>query len=348
MTLRRPRGHDKNKSGTMELGFVEKVRDPSELSSAFFPSKVGGKPEWLDLQNLPSPETLSCGHCKSPLVFLLQVYAPLSDGDDSTFHRTIFIFLCKDPKCHEQSGSRCFRVLRCQLPEVNDFYRPSTGDNKPVTDPADQLERLQLNKTSSDDSAAPERDLSSHLFIDSGSSSTTDEMRAKSDLNSGATSSAAEPLNQLPPPPPLCVVCGVAGPKSCAKCKQAAYCSREHQIHDWKSGHKLFCADLAKGKSCCTDYDPSVGVTLPLFEIVTEPEPDVSSLEGQQERSVEERMADYHKYVSTQKLSECDVKKEPSHKESVKEKKSDKQFRAFKKRIALEPEQVKTVCMFSF
>jgi MYND finger len=44
---------------------------------------------------------------------------------------------------------------------------------------------------------------------------------------------------------PVCFHCGKADINllKCAKCNVAAYCSREHQIADWKHtpGHKLSC-----------------------------------------------------------------------------------------------------------
>lgn len=44
----------------------------------------------------------------------------------------------------------------------------------------------------------------------------------------------------------LCCVCGIAGPKRCAKCHTAAYCSKEHQALDWKAGHKRVCGQQGK------------------------------------------------------------------------------------------------------
>ena len=38
-----------------------------------------------------------------------------------------------------------------------------------------------------------------------------------------------------------CNVCGVRGQlMRCSKCKQAKYCSREHQVEDWKT-HRTVC-----------------------------------------------------------------------------------------------------------
>nr|XP_036876790.1 programmed cell death protein 2 [Manis javanica] len=41
----------------------------------------------------------------------------------------------------------------------------------------------------------------------------------------------------------LCRVCGCLGPKTCSRCHKAHYCSREHQILDWRLGHKQACTE---------------------------------------------------------------------------------------------------------
>ena len=38
-----------------------------------------------------------------------------------------------------------------------------------------------------------------------------------------------------------CLVCYKPTTKRCSRCKKAKYCSREHQISDWKSKHKREC-----------------------------------------------------------------------------------------------------------
>uniref|UniRef100_A0A4W6FYX2 Programmed cell death 2 n=1 Tax=Lates calcarifer TaxID=8187 RepID=A0A4W6FYX2_LATCA len=78
------------------LGFLEEA-EPWRLRSPQFPSKVGGKPAWLSQRGLPSLPELECETCRLPMVFLLQVYAPVS-GQDRTFHRTLFLFCCKTPE----------------------------------------------------------------------------------------------------------------------------------------------------------------------------------------------------------------------------------------------------------
>ena len=67
-----------------ELGFVEKQMEKWRLESRHFPSKVGGKPAWLELKNLPPTEDLLCKNCIKPMIFLAQVYAPDDDDEGGT------------------------------------------------------------------------------------------------------------------------------------------------------------------------------------------------------------------------------------------------------------------------
>ena len=60
------------------LGFCE--RAPAEtLQRQFFPSKVGGRPAWLDPVDVPTAAQLKCLYTREPLDFLLQVYASVDD-----------------------------------------------------------------------------------------------------------------------------------------------------------------------------------------------------------------------------------------------------------------------------
>ncbi|XVE68580.1 hypothetical protein DITRI_Ditri09bG0079700 [Diplodiscus trichospermus] len=129
------------------LGFVEKHEHSWSLLRQQFPSKAGGVPAWLDPDNLLSGKSCVCDICGEPLQFLLQVYAPLVEKD-STFHRTLFVFMCLSMNCllrdqheqwkhHPEKQSRSVKVLRCQLPRVNPFYssEPPKGSvtDKPLT-----------------------------------------------------------------------------------------------------------------------------------------------------------------------------------------------------------------------
>ncbi|XP_059625631.1 uncharacterized protein LOC132268803 [Cornus florida] len=127
------------------LGFVEKPKNRWSLLRQLFPSKAGGVPAWLDPIDLPSGRSCICDICGEPLQFLLQVYAPLFEKE-STFHRTLFVFMCTSMACllqdqHEQwkrqpeKAARSVKVFRCQLARSNPFYSTdpprNDGTDKP-------------------------------------------------------------------------------------------------------------------------------------------------------------------------------------------------------------------------
>lgn len=164
-----------------DVGFI--VNEPAwKLESRFFPSKVGGKPAWLDLINLPDPLQMKCGNCDNPCIFLCQVYCPISELD-SCFHRTIFIFLCVDPLCSKPNSNCNFKVYRCQVPRKNEFY---------PYDPPTEEETWR-------------EDIIAEKFVK------------------------------------ICRICGAKSSSHCGKCKATNYCSKSHQVIDWKSGHKKYC-----------------------------------------------------------------------------------------------------------
>ncbi|XP_027846712.2 programmed cell death protein 2 [Aphis gossypii] len=109
------------------LGTIDKhsITQPHELTSAFFPSKVGGKPAWLDFNNIPEASELTCLKCNIPLVFLCQLYAPIDEPGFSNFcfHRTLFVFFCNECK-----DERTFTVFRTQLRRVNEYYQEEPAD----------------------------------------------------------------------------------------------------------------------------------------------------------------------------------------------------------------------------
>ncbi len=65
---------EEEKQGTgVVVAFAEEVEDDRYLFRSFFPSKIGGKPAWLNPQNIPKEKDLRCENCKKTLHFLLQV-----------------------------------------------------------------------------------------------------------------------------------------------------------------------------------------------------------------------------------------------------------------------------------
>lgn len=86
-----------NKKKSVQLGFAEK-QEGYLLKNRFFPSKVGGSPAWLELKNIPEAKDLLCDYCEEPCIFLCQIYAG-SEHFPHAFHRTIFVFVCRNGKC---------------------------------------------------------------------------------------------------------------------------------------------------------------------------------------------------------------------------------------------------------
>lgn len=89
----------------IDLGFAEET-DEFLLKNVFFPSKLGGKPAWLELKNLPEQHEVACELCNEPCAFLCQVYSPSDLDPEKGFHRAIYLFICKNGKCCQENSSR--------------------------------------------------------------------------------------------------------------------------------------------------------------------------------------------------------------------------------------------------
>ena len=167
---------------TINLGFVEKTHT-LRLRSKYFPSKVGGKPAWLSLgNNILDLNLNKCPNCDTPRHFLMQIYFPIDEFDRS-FHRTLYIFVCKSESCNVENKSGSLLVLRSQLQCENDFY----SSTPPIYE-------------------CPESE-----------------------------------LNNKGPEQNTCNTCGIYSTLKCIKCSKVFYCSKEHQIIDWKFEHKKIC-----------------------------------------------------------------------------------------------------------
>ncbi|XP_004413496.1 PREDICTED: programmed cell death protein 2 isoform X2 [Odobenus rosmarus divergens] len=122
----------------------------------------------------------------------------------------------------------------------------------------------------------------------------------------------------------LCRVCGCLGPKTCSRCHEAHYCSKEHQTLDWRFGHKQACTQ--------SDYldrtVPDHSFLFPEFEIVIETEDEITP-------EVVEKENESEIIGSMGEAPEEELDSMAKH-----ESKEDKIFQKFKTKIALEPEQV--------
>ncbi|KAJ9510315.1 hypothetical protein QJQ45_015769 [Haematococcus lacustris] len=132
------------------LGFVDPNADPSKLRRHRFPSKVGGRPAWLNPLKLPTKEQLTCKSTGKQLLFLLQLYAPLDDdhpNQTTAFHRAVFLFVT--PKGSAVCKPGGVRALRCQLPRRNALYPYHAPGDTDLLPPAVQAPDL-ANSLSAD------------------------------------------------------------------------------------------------------------------------------------------------------------------------------------------------------
>lgn len=257
----------------VELGFLENC-ESWQVESRLFPSKVGGKPAWLNLEKLPSPEKLQCRKCQNTMIFLCQLYAPYEEDiqesfDDylNNFHRTVFVFICRNHECSERNNNDNVKVFRSSLQRNNKYYPYDPPEDKPKLDFS---------------------------------------------LNTWVT---------------LCNVCGCLSEKQCSKCKNTHYCSRNHQVLDWKEGHKKEC-----GSENVTKRHSKL--LFPEWEIITEPEEINESYTNEEEELMKfEKMKLEGTTGSMIETSESDL---DIHATSDK----DKVFSKFQKTVKHNPDQV--------
>ncbi|KAI8388134.1 programmed cell death protein 2 [Radiomyces spectabilis] len=108
-----------------QLGYAEDPETP--LTADTFPSKSGGKPAWMNPEHVLNVDRATCGNCDEPLILLLQLYTP-EDHPAEAFHRTVYVFCCKNGACLKQDWSRSLKVFRSQLPRENPYYAPPEDD----------------------------------------------------------------------------------------------------------------------------------------------------------------------------------------------------------------------------
>lgn len=134
----------------------------------------------------------------------------------------------------------------------------------------------------------------------------------------------------------VCRVCGCAADKDCGGCRRVAYCCRDHQTLDWRSGHKLECKDQ--------DFDPKASqskskILLPEFEIVNEVgeeadlDKDLSDDEdedGDDDEDEEKRLNDLKELETSGKIGNFEANEVQQYVEGA-EKNEDKMLLKFKK-----------------
>ncbi|KAL1919289.1 uncharacterized protein VTP21DRAFT_1982 [Calcarisporiella thermophila] len=219
---------------SVRLGFAEPPEEP--LTPDTFPSKIGGKPAWLNPEHVLEVDRVRCGVCDKPMSFLLQLYTP-EDEPAEAYHRMVYMFCCRNGACLKKEWQKCVKVFRSQLPRLNPYW----SDN----------ESSSSNARSSEDS---EDD------VDEEEEEECKPRRRAKFSNPAKT----------------CVVCGLRGGKTCSKCHTASYCSRDHQLYHWSTAmHRQLCGK-SEGEMLererALEEKLLAKSTFPEFEIVDEEE----------------------------------------------------------------------------
>ena len=154
-----------NKNDPVQLGFAEEPKK-GDFDLKNFPSKIGGLPVWLLPLSNNISETFFICSCGENLSFLLQLYCPLEDKDNS-FHRMIYVFFCR--KCWKKKD--LVKVLRINLPEKSSIYdgEDILNINKIINDETIKKVNEILKKFILEEffiSTAPERKEASKLYLD--------------------------------------------------------------------------------------------------------------------------------------------------------------------------------------
>ncbi|XP_014474555.1 PREDICTED: programmed cell death protein 2 [Dinoponera quadriceps] len=258
----------------VDLGFISEC-EPWRLESRFFPSKIGGKPAWLDLKNLPGKNDLECDYCGDSCVFLCQIYAPREDPD--TFHRTIYVFICKNVECCKSNKNGNLKVFRSQLNQSNIFY-----SSKPPIEEKDRVTHVDVSQWAK-----------------------------------------------------TCHVCGIFAPCHCSKCKVVNYCSRTHQVHDWKNGHKETCGTEAD--SINEKLYKNNSILFPEYEITIDPEEELDSEDVESEKKELEKYNTMVQDGTAGTLQHEDVDDDLSQLASNEK---DQIFAEFRTKVQKDPDQI--------
>ena len=266
-----------------------------------FPSKVGGKPVWMVMEGLPGREFLACKRCQQPLLLLLQISVPLRERKDAPVY----------------SYHRMLYIFTCT----------DASCHRSGVDPAIVALRCQLPRDNvyyPADAGCGEADEADTPAAGNGS---------KAPKQSGGKEEGA-PLVR-----PLCVMCGCAAPHCCSKCRKSHYCSKVHQIHDWKTGHRELCDQDRKHP--VKENQEAMKILLKEFDIVTELEPEEASKEVAGEgKSDEERMKEFREYVKSEGYRSEVVNGGVVVDAETDKDVMDKQYKHFRRAVAVEPEQV--------
>lgn len=105
----------------VQIGYLEPVEKPLHINASHFPSKVGGKPMWLNPKEALSVEDVQCGVCQEAMYLLLQLYTPFEEIQHA-YHRYLYVYICANGACHQKDKDKPYKVWRSQLPKNTALY----------------------------------------------------------------------------------------------------------------------------------------------------------------------------------------------------------------------------------
>ena len=146
-----------------------------------------------------------------------------------------------------------------------------------------------------------------------------------------------------------CTVCGIAAPSHCAKCKNANYCCRVHQLVDWKAGHKERCgagerSRLSRIRDTTTaHYSRDIhSLLFHQYELAMEREDNSAYLQNSDDESTREQkeLRYFASLEESGKTGTFQSKQDLDALEKMAIDESDETFKEFRERVATNPDQV--------
>ncbi|NXQ80016.1 PDCD2 protein, partial [Nyctibius grandis] len=165
----------------------------------------------------------------------------------------------------------------------------------------------------------------------------------------GPPAAADAPPRRLRNGAALCRVCGCLGPRTCGRCRRAAYCGPEHQALDWRWGHWEACGQHAAGDASADAIPVHNEFLFPEYEILIEPEepefPADNSVDSDDEQGaadISEGPKEQEELGATGSAGEAfqSLDEETLEAMAKHETEEDKIFQMFKEQVAAEPEQI--------
>ncbi|KAJ3705698.1 hypothetical protein LUZ61_009403 [Rhynchospora tenuis] len=101
--------------GEVTLGMPGQWAHDYREKADHYTSKIGGLPDWPDLDIPVSGELLLCGLCGEKFCLVAQIYAPLFIAERSIDERVIYVLGCMKKDCGSKPQSwRVLRLQRCK------------------------------------------------------------------------------------------------------------------------------------------------------------------------------------------------------------------------------------------